>query len=210
MSLTTYVEKRIADTYRPGVYMLTGVNGIGKSSVVEAITQHTPNTVPLHASQELRGLFGNISRDELELLTPEDKLSRMVLHFTAIFERETNNNRAVIMDTHLLVPIRSGADVQYENIWSTEYRPYVSSMVMLSARPESIRRWRQEDELSTGRKRNTDLSIITSDQQANIEKFVALRSIGELPDASQIVVNNDSHISNTRAAVDAVYRSIEH
>lgn len=200
-------RNEIAAPYKPGVYMLTGVNGIGKSTVVDMIARNRPNTVPLHASSELRGLFGNVSREELELLTPEEKLGRMVTHFTTIFERHVPKGRAVIMDTHLLVPIRTGSVAcRYEDIWSDKYSGYVKSVVMLSAHPEVLRHWRLVDEQATGRKRNTDINQIAADQRANIARFHELRSSGQFSlDRSGVVNNENGCITETTAAVEHIF-----
>lgn len=194
------------EPYQPGVYMLTGINGIGKSTVVEAITDRRPEALPLHASLELRGLFGNISRDELEHLSPEEKLSRMVIHFTRIFEVNVNDDRAVIMDTHLLVPVRRDDGVNYEDIWSPEYQQYVSAMVMLSASPESVKQWRLEDEQATGRRRNTDVETILVDQEKNITRFLDLRATGEIPAHSSVIENQNGRLAETQAAIESVFQ----
>lgn len=199
-------ENGPTEPYKPGVYMLTGINGIGKSTVVDAIAHDNPETIPLHASHELRKLFGDISREELELLTPEEKLSRMVVHFTTIFDQGLNDNQAVIMDTHLLVPIRKDNDVTYEDIWSHEYAPYVSSMAMLSADPTAVRGWRLEDERATGRKRNTDIFAIAADQEMNIARFKMLYADGRLPNSSSVVENQSGQLDETRAAVEQAFK----
>lgn len=186
--------------------MLTGINGIGKSTLVDAIAVDHPEIKPVHASQELRGLFGNVSREELELLTPEEKLSRMVIHFTAIFDRSMNDDQAVMMDTHLVVPIRKENSLVYEDIWSSEYAPHVSSMAMLSAEPASVRQWRLEDEITTGRKRNTDVRAIADDQDVNISRFEQLMSEGQLPAGSGVVTNFSGRIGEARKAVEAIFR----
>lgn len=199
-------ENGITEPYQPGVYMLTGINGIGKSTLVDAIAVDHPEIKPVHASQELRGLFGNVSREELELLTPEEKLSRMVIHFTTIFDRSTNDDQAVMMDTHLVVPIRKEDSLVYEDIWSSEYTPHVSSMAILSAEPASVRQWRLEDEITTGRKRSTDVQAIAEDQDVNISRFEQLLSEGQLPAGSNIVINHSGRINEAREAVESVFR----
>lgn len=191
--------------FEPGVYMVTGVNGVGKSTIVDAITEGRPEAIPLHASHELRGLFNGISREELEGLSPEEKLSRMVCHFTSVFERELNDDKAVVMDTHLLVPIRKEDQVTYEDIWSNEYKPYVSSMVMLSTDPESIRQWRIADEEATGRRRNTDVVAIAADQDKNVTRFNELRESGDIPAASTVLDNKHGRIVEAQIEVERVF-----
>lgn len=194
------------EPYEPGVYILTGVNGIGKSTIIDSITAEHPETVALHASLELSKLFNGISRDEMELLRPEDKLAKMVIHFTTQFEKNLEEDRAVLLDTHLLVPIRKNDSLVYEDIWSDAYSPYVTSMTMLSANPGDIRAWRLRDEANTGRKRNSDVADITSDQDQNIALFKSLVARGSLPEESKIIKNHHGSIITTRKDIEAVFR----
>jgi adenylate kinase len=195
------------EPYQPGIYMLTGVNGIGKSTIVDAIAADHPETVPLHASKELSELFNGITREEMELLTPEEKMGKMAVHFTAVFERTLDRNRAAVLDTHLLVPIRKGEGLIYEDIWSDEYAPYVSSMVMLSADPEVVRAWRLDDEKATGRRRNTNSSDIALDQDANLAKFDELKTSSVIPAHSAVVQNLENRIEDTRAAIENIFKN---
>lgn len=201
------INKTPHTEYSPGVYMLTGVNGIGKSTIVDQIAASHPEVHPMHASKELSALFGGITREEMEALKPEDKLAKMVVHFTAQFDKAIDDSRAVILDTHLLVPIRKENYVTYEDIWSDAYTPYVSSMAMLSAQPSDIRAWRLRDEAATGRKRNTDVGDIQSDQDQNIARFRRLQATGSLPGASEIINNHHGSISLTRLAIEEVFQS---
>ena len=195
------------EPYTPGVYMLTGVNGIGKSTIVDSIAADHPETVPLHASSELSKLFNGISREEMEYLKPEEKLSRMVMHFTTQFEKVLERNEAVLLDTHLLVPIRKDSSIIYEDIWSEAYSPFTSAMAMLSADPSNIRAWRLRDEATTGRKRNTNLEDIASDQDQNIARFDSLLRQGSIPSGSRVVINNHGSIAATRDEIENTFRS---
>ncbi len=193
--------------YSPGVYMLTGINGIGKSTIVDQIASEHSEVVAVHASLELRNLFGNVTREELELLKPEDKLAKMVVHFTARFDEAIENQQAVILDTHLLVPIRKENSVVYEDIWSNAYTPYVNSMAMLSASASDIRAWRLRDEAATGRKRNTDIQDILLDQDQNIARFQSLLSMGSIPPHSKVIENSNGSIQATRAEVESIFNT---
>lgn len=193
------------EPYTPGVYMLTGINGIGKSTIVDSIAADHPEATPLHASLELRQLFNGISREELELLKPEDKLAKMVVHFTAQFEKTLEEKKAILLDTHLLVPIRKDRSVVYEDIWSDAYTPYASSMVMLSAEPSDVRAWRLRDEVSTGRKRNSEIVDITADQDQNIARFQSLVISGAIPKKSQVIKNNHGSIETTKEDIEEIF-----
>tara|TARA_Y100001949_G_scaffold57886_1_gene48714 strand:- start:897 stop:1517 length:621 start_codon:yes stop_codon:yes gene_type:complete len=201
------INNELENPYTPGVYMLTGVNGIGKSTIVDSIAAVHPETVALHASLELRQLFNGISREELEMLKPEDKLAKMVVHFTTQFEKTLEEKKAVLLDTHLLVPIRKDRSVVYEDIWSDAYTPYLSSMVMLSAEPSDIRAWRLRDEANTGRKRNSEVLDITADQDQNIARFRSLASNGSIPEGSKVINNNHGSIEATRKDIEEIFRT---
>lgn len=203
------IGEKIPTEYSPGVYMLMGVNGIGKSTIVDQIAATNPEVVPMHASKELSALFGGITREEMESLRPEDKLAKMVMHFTTQFDNALTDNKAVILDTHLLVPIRKENSVIYEDIWSDAYAPYVSSAAMLSAKPSDIRAWRLRDEVGTGRKRNTDIVDIQSDQDQNIARFKSLHETGSLPEASEIIENNHGSLQSTRLAIEEMFKSTQ-
>ena len=131
----------------------------------------------------------------------------MVVHFATIFDQGLNDNQAVITDTHLLVPIRKDNNATYEDIWSHEYAPYVSSMAMLSADPTAVRGWRLEDERATGRKLNTDIFAIAADQEMNIARFKILYADGQLPNSSSVVENQSGQLDETRAAVERAFKA---
>lgn len=193
--------------YTPGVYMLMGVNGIGKSTIVDRIAADNPEVVPMHASKELSALFGGITREEMESLRPDEKLAKMVVHFTSQFDKALDNDKAIILDTHLLVPIRKDGLVAYEDIWSDAYTPYTTSAAILSAHPSDIRSWRLRDEADTGRKRNTEAVDIQIDQDKNLARFKDLQETGSLPEKAEIVNNHHGSLSLTRLAIEEVFRS---
>jgi adenylate kinase len=203
----SYTNAEQQEPYTPGVYMLTGVNGIGKSTIVDSIATDHPEMVALHASLELRQLFNGISREELEVLKPEDKLAKMVVHFTVQFDKALEEKKAVLLDTHLLVPIRRDRSVVYEDIWSDAYTPYATSVVMLSADPSDIRAWRLRDEANTGRKRNSEVVDITADQDQNIARFQSLLSSKSIPKESQIIKNSHGSIESTRKDIEKIFHT---
>jgi hypothetical protein len=77
---------------------------------------------------------------------------------------------------------------------------------MLSANPGDIRAWRLRDEANTGRKRNSDVADITSDQDQNIALFKSLVARGSLPEESKIIKNHHGSIITTRKDIEAVFR----
>lgn len=179
-----------------GVHMFMGVNGVGKSTLTEMIGAVLPDTLIVHASQELRRMFGVATQQELEELSPDEKLSRRTTHLLEIFRRAQMDGQSVLLDTHLLVPIRKNGAVRYENTWTDEYTEYVAGAYMLGADPMDIRDWRAADAATTGRKRNLSLDDIKTDQQLNIGEFTALVNRGALPENSRVIENRAGTIQD--------------
>jgi adenylate kinase len=169
--------------------MFMGVNGVGKSTLTEMIGAALPDTLTVHASQELRRMFGVATQQELEELSPDEKLSRRTTHLLEIFRRAQMDGHSVLLDTHLLVPIRKDGAVRYENTWADEYTEYVAGAYMLRADPADIRDWRELDAAATGRRRDLSIENIDADQQLNIGEFTALVDRGALPEGSKVIEN---------------------
>jgi len=172
-----------------GVYMFMGVNGVGKSTLTEMISAAFPDALTLHASRELRRILGVATREELEELSPDEKLSRRTAHLLALFRQAREDRQLVLLDTHLLVPIRKDGAVRYEDTWSDEYTGYVSGAYMLTADPTNIRDWRELDMATNGRRRDLSIENIGLDQQLNVDRFTVLIDRGALPSESQIIEN---------------------
>lgn len=184
-----------------GVYMFMGVNGVGKSTLTDMIGAAFPDALTIHASKELRRILGVATREELEELSPEEKLSRRTTHLLDLFRQAHVDHRLVLLDTHLLVPIRKGESVRYENTWSDEYTDYVSGAYMLTADPKNIKDWRELDTTTTGRKRDLSVENIELDQQLNVSEFAALVDRGALPEGSQVIENRAGLIQDIGARI---------
>ena len=169
--------------------MFMGVNGVGKSTLVEGLALHLPEAQVMHASAELRKLFGGLSYAELEQVDPAEKLHRRAAHFTELFHAAHRNNGLILMDTHLLVAIRQGQEVHYENTWSSNYSEFVRGAFMVTADPTDIRARRERDIAATGRVRDINEPNIRQDQKLNVQKFESLVVAGELPASAEIVQN---------------------
>jgi adenylate kinase len=173
-----------------GARLLAGINGVGKSTIVNAIASHNSGIFPIHASAELRDLFGGVSHEELESMTPEQKLARMAVRFTELFTQARDEKKVALLDTHILVPIRRNNVTQYEDIWAEEYRKWIGQAAMLIADPVDILTWRADDEIKTGRVRDLSLDHIDIDQRLNLRRFSELVSWRDLPSTSRIVRNS--------------------
>jgi adenylate kinase len=171
--------------------MFMGVNGVGKSTLASDVATAFPDALRLNGSAELRRLFGGVSREELERLDPAQKLGRRAAHFLELFRRATADHKLVLMDTHLLVPIRSDDSVRYENTWHDGYSAFVAGAFMLTADPRDISAWRALDQERTGRTRDLAAENIAIDQELNVAEFRTLIDREALPPNSQIIENGD-------------------
>lgn len=169
--------------------MFMGVNGVGKSTLVEGLAPHLPEAQVVHASAELRKLFGGLSYAELEQIDPVEKLQRRADHFTQLFREVHRRSGLVLMDTHLLVAIRQGPDVRYENTWSPNYSEFVRGAFMITADPVDIRARRERDIAATGRVRDINERNIRHDQELNVQEFESLVASGELPLSAELQHN---------------------
>lgn len=177
------------------VVALMGVNGTGKSTLTDRLAEKLPKTGVVHASHELRTLFGGISREQQNKMSIEDRLGEIATHLTGVFDRRLNENDRVLFDTQLLVATSGNAPNRtYENAWSDRYGLYLASAAMLLAAPETISRWRQEDGIRTGRMRDLSEANITQDQQENLDYFNELVANGALPPSSDVFYNEDRKI----------------
>jgi len=172
-----------------GLYVFMGVNGVGKSTLTRDIVYAYPDASRIHASQELRSLFEGFSENELEQLAPEEKLCRKVARLVDLFRQARQTSGLVLVDTHLLLPVREGEDVTYMNLWSDEYTQCISGAYMLTASPNEIRARREADEAETGRVRDLSEANIKYDQDININAFTELIDRGALPASSRVVEN---------------------
>ena len=173
--------------------MLIGVNGVGKSTVANALATSIPDATVISGSSVLMEAFGGLTRSQLERLSPEEKMRLMVPAVLDAFERH-RSAPAVLFDTHLVVTIRASGRLVLENIWSDAYRPYLRHLLFLMGEPKDIRDRRLRDFELTGRKRDAALEHIMRDQEVNLAVFQELAAHG-LP-ASQIF-NEENGLAGT-------------
>ena len=185
------------------VFAFMGVNGTGKSTITDRLSDRIPGTGVVHASHELRTLFGGISREQQNKMSIEDRMGEIATHLTHVFDQNLTENDRVLFDTQLLVPTPESTDQQrtYESAWSDAYGPYLASAVMFLAPPSTIRAWRYEDGIRTGRERDLSEANIDQDQHANVDYFRQLIARRSMPLSSKIIHNEDGMMEQTEQLV---------
>lgn len=155
------------------VCFLFGINGVGKSTLARAAAERLPGLSVVSASSALRSALGGMTREALEALGPEEKQAALRQALIDAF-RERRAASTVVCDTHLIVPIRREGIVRYERMWETEYEPFVSRLILVTASPADILRRRRADAESGVRSRDTDPDAIDADARVNDEEFTRL------------------------------------
>lgn len=171
------------------VVMLVGINGVGKSMLAKMLHDSLSDSFLIAASEVLMQLFGGVSRDILERLSPDEKMRMMEPAFIELFEHN-KLSRFILFDTHLIVPIRKEGTIVFENIWSSKYLPYINRAYFITSNPQDIFNRRVSDYQKTGRKRDIDLDNIKRDQHVNLCVFEEIICPAV---KSKIVTNKDGN-----------------
>lgn len=148
------------------VVVLLGINGVGKSTIARRLECALPGSVTVSGSAVLMDSFGGVNRQNLERLSAGEKMRVMEPALLEAFERHQAANH-IILDTHLVVPIRKSGNLVLENVWSEKYVPYVRQVFFIISDPREIMDRRIRDFESTGRQRDVDLVHISRDQDIN-------------------------------------------
>lgn len=152
------------------VVVFFGINGVGKSTITSALNESIFNSEVIQASSVLLDALGITNRQALEELAPDKKMAIKIPALIKKFKGVAKNNLD-LLDMHLLVPIRKGKSLIYEDVWSDDFFPYLLKAYFIYAEPSSILIRRSEDFKMTGRKRNMSLEGIESDQEVNLKRF---------------------------------------
>ena len=171
------------------VVMLVGINGVGKSMLAKMLHDSLSDSFLIAASEVLMQLFGGVSRDILERLSPDEKMRMMEPAFIELFEHN-KLSRFILFDTHLIVPIRKEGTIVFENIWSSKYLPYINRAYFITSNAQDILNRRVSDYQKTGRKRDIDLDNIKRDQHVNLCVFEEIICSAV---TSKIVTNKDGN-----------------
>lgn len=152
------------------VCFLFGINGVGKSTLADALHARLPGSAVVSGSSALRQALGGLTRAALEALGPAEKQEALRRALIDAFH-ERRSAATIICDTHLIVPIRREGTVRYERMWEEAYEPFVSRLVLVTATAADILRRRQADARSGIRSRDTDPAAIEADARVNAEEF---------------------------------------
>ena len=179
------------------VCFLFGINGVGKSTIAEAIKKLVPECMHVSASLVLREVFGSVTREDLERMDPASK-HRMLRTGLVAALGGAADAPLVVCDTHLVVPIRKGqAPVVYEEMWDEAFMAFGRAFCNVVSTGELILYRRQHDEATTGRRRNVCPSDIEADAERNAAAFRGLFA----GNARAFAVRNEGNVQNVARMV---------
>jgi adenylate kinase len=182
--------------------VLFGVNGVGKSTIANRLGALMVNSVALSGSELLMSAFKGLDRLQLEVLSPEEKMRMLEPAFLEAFQR-SDGEQFVILDTHLVVPIRKNGKLVLENVWSEQFMPYMAHVFYISSDPSEILQRRIRDSEISGRNRDLNIEHIRRDQEINVsvfeETFIATTM------SSAVVTNEESRLNEV---VESIIRII--
>lgn len=174
------------------LFVLFGVNGVGKSTIASNLGALKTDSVTLSGSELLMDAFRGLNRFQLEGLSPEEKMHMLEPAFLEAFQRN-NGKRFVILDTHLVVTIRKSGKLVLENVWSERFIPLTAHVFFVSSDPLEILQRRIRDSEISGRKRDLNMEHVRRDQEINLSVFEETFATTAIP--STIVTNEESRLS---------------
>lgn len=146
-----------------------GVNGVGKSAIADFLNTTLASSIRVQASCVLRNSMG-MDRQALEETSKDIKMAVKVPAILQEFNRAIEY-KYILLDTHLIIPIRQKETTIYEDVWSDAFFPYILKAYFIFAASQSILDRRVAGMNKTGRRRNMSIKDIASDQRLNLEKF---------------------------------------
>lgn len=144
-----------------------GVNGVGKTSLIKEILERTNRTRIQAFFQTLMDVTGVLSRFELENMRAVVKYDLLEKALLKKFNAIKSTTEYVLIDSHLMVPIRNMGLVHYECMWSNRFINFSNRAYMLIADPYEILKRRVMNEKLSGRKRDLNLENVNQDQETN-------------------------------------------
>jgi len=182
---------------KQNVIALFGINGVGKSTIAHALHETIFGSVMLSGSELLMHSFKGLNREQLEMLSPEEKMRMLESAFLDAFE-QNREAKLIILDTHLVVTIRKNGKLILENVWSERFSPYSNFVFFISSNPMEILQRRMRDSRISGRRRDLDVEHIRVDQTINLSVFEETFSETK---KSHVIPNEESHMEDTVTSI---------
>lgn len=179
-----------------------GVNGVGKSSVLQVVSGMHAGSMVMRGSAILKEALGLASYEALEAMAAEEKKQALIDGMETLLANAEQD--IVLVDTHLVVPIRKQGKLIVEDMWDEKLCQLFQGFVYISAYPDMIAERRRLESERSLRFLNSSPEICAEDLQLN-----ALRWDEVSPKISRKkVIVNDQSVVATAAKVSKFIDSL--
>lgn len=165
-----------------------GVNGAGKSALLEAVLEMHPNMIVVRGSTVLKETLGVASYEALESTPATVKKRAIIEGIAAVIE--STASLITIVDTHLVVPIRTSGELVIEDMWDDAMPRIFRGFVYVNAHPSVIAERRRMDGERLLRVMNSVPQLCAEDLQLNAVRWDELSA----KMANKMVVMNDQSV----------------
>ena len=167
-----------------------GVSGVGKSALLQTISDILPDVVIARGSMILKEAFGVASYERLESISAPVK-KQMLIDGMSTFVKNSAS-RTIIMDTHLVVPIWKSSDMVIEDMWDDAMLQLFHGFVYITAHPSVVAERRRMNNERTLRAMRSTSQMCAKDLELNAQRWdvVSIKMLYK-----KVVVNDQSLLS---------------
>jgi|GEM_PF-5540861 energy-coupling factor transporter ATP-binding protein EcfA2 len=147
-----------------------GANGAGKSSLLETVADmNSPSTRIVRGSTILKESLGVASYEALESISAQEKKQALLKGMSSLTVE--GGSHTTIVDTHLVVPMRSLTTCVVEDMWDERLLELFQGFVYVSAPAATIAQRRRMDTGRPLRAMRATLQVCAEDLQLNAKRW---------------------------------------
>lgn len=165
-----------------------GVSGVGKSALLEAVLEMHPNTIVAHGTTIVKEALSVASYEALELTPAHIKKQANIEGIAAVIE--STASLITIVDTHLVVPIRTSGELVVEDMWDEAMLRLFQGFVFITAYPSVVAERRRMNSARPLRVMNAVPQLCAEDLYLNAARWDELSA----KMANKKVIVNDQSV----------------
>lgn len=142
-----------------------GVNGVGKSVLLEAVQDIHPDAIVVRGSTLLKEALSVASYEALESMSSCVKKKAIIDSIIAL--TEDTKSPITIVDTHLVVPIRKSHELTVEDMWDDGLLGCFQGFIYIQAHPSMVSERRQINGDRVLRALNSSSEVCSEDLRLN-------------------------------------------
>jgi len=173
---------------QPIVLCVFGVNGVGKTTLLEAMAQaHAPSITVIRGSTILKEALGVASYDALERTPPAEKKQALLQGIQGVTEKPPSP--ITVVDMHLVVPIRQANGLTVEDMWDDCLAECIHGFLYITAPANTVAERRTLDPDRILRAQRATPQICVEDLQLSAMRWDAL---AEKMRKRRVIVNDQT------------------